>query len=135
LEPNPENFEMAASNLKPYGDRVNLLRKGLYISEIKQRFSGKSTGGSIAESGFEIECTTIPTILDKYKIQYLDILKMDIEGAEEKIFSSLTENWINRVGLLIIEIHGSHVEKMILKVLKNYNFKVKRYRSVWYCEK
>lgn len=133
LEPNPENYEMAQLNLAPYGERATILKKGLFSNEIKRKFKGEGTGGCIANSGIEIECISIPSLLEQYAIQYLDILKMDIEGAEENIFSASSRNWLDRVGLLIIEIHGSRIEKKIFKVLKDKKFMMKKYRSIWYC--
>jgi hypothetical protein len=39
-----------------------------------------------------------------YAIDYIDILKVDIEGAEKEIFSG-SPSWINHVGVLIVELH------------------------------
>lgn len=133
LEPNPESYELARHNLKPYGERTILLQKGLFSNEQTQYFSGEGTGVSIADSGFEIECTTISSLLEHYSIPRIDILKMDIEGAEEAIFLSNPETWLGRTQLLIIETHGSHIESLVSRVLNRNGFSMKRYRSVWYC--
>lgn len=135
LEPNPESHEMAKLNLKPYGERVFLLKKGLHSSEEVQRFSGSQTGASIAASGIEIECTTVPFLLKQFSISHLDILKMDIEGAEEAVFSSSPEAWLGRIGLLMIEFHGHRAESAISRILKENNFLMKKYRSIWYCRR
>jgi FkbM family methyltransferase len=134
LEPNPPSYEMAKQNLEPYGERAILLKKGLYITDGVTFFSGDSTGASIGKSGFEIDCTTILSILERYSIPRIDILKMDIEGAEEAIFGSNPEKWLGRVGMLIIEIHGSHIKPMITSVLTDNGFSMKQYRSIWYCQ-
>lgn len=133
LEPNPPSYEMAKLNLEPYGGRAILLQKGLYITDGVTFFSGDSTGASIGSSGFEIDCTTILSLTEQYSIPRIDILKMDIEGAEEAIFSSNPETWLNRVDMLIIEIHGSHIIPMITRVLTDNGFPMKQYRSIWYC--
>lgn len=133
LEPNPESFSMAKQNLDPYGDRIVLLKKGLYSENQNQYFTGESTGASISSQGFEIECTTIVSLMERYSINHLDILKMDIEGAEEAIFLKNPEQWLNRIDMLIIEIHGKKIEVLISKVLKEFGFSMKKYRSIWYC--
>lgn len=133
LEPNPENYDMARQNLEPYGDRVVLLKKGLYSSEESQKFSGSETFASVAASGFEIDCTTVPALLKQFSITHLDLLKMDIEGAEEAVFSAKPEVWLGSVGLLIIEFHGKRIEFKISKILKDNRFSMKKYRSLWYC--
>jgi len=133
LEPNPESYIMAKRNLEPYGERSILLKKGLFSNESVHFFSGSGTAASISSSGFEIECTTIPSLMENYSIPRIDILKMDIEGAEEAIFKSKPENWLNRIELLIIEIHGANIESLIYRVLNENGFSMKQYRSVWYC--
>ncbi len=133
LEPNHESHEMARRNLEPYGERAILLKKGLYSNDEIQRFGGEETGASIATSGVEIECTSISSLFDRFSISHLDILKMDIEGAEEAVFSSKPEVWLGRIGLLMIEIHGNRIESMISRVLNENGFSMKRYRSIWYC--
>lgn len=91
LEPNPDSYQMAMRNLAPYGERAILLQKGLFSDEKVHLFSGSGTGAAIASSGFQIECTTIPSLLEQYSIPRIGILKMDIEGAEEAIFLSNPE--------------------------------------------
>jgi FkbM family methyltransferase len=133
LEPNPAAYEMAKLNLKPYGDRAILLQKGLYVTDEIAFFSGNDTGAAIGETGFKIDCTTISTLIDQYSIPRIDILKMDIEGAEESIFRSNPEKWLSRTNMLIIEIHGSHLMPLISSVLTDNGFSMKQYRSIWYC--
>ena len=36
----------------------------------------------------------------------MDLLKLDIEGAEETLFSSPSMAWLDRVKALVIETHG-----------------------------
>ena len=69
----------------------------------------------------------------QYGIPKLDILKMDIEGAEENVFASNPERWLPFVDLIVIEIHGSSELKLIANVLRNNGFTMVRYRSLWYC--
>jgi FkbM family methyltransferase len=134
LEPGPPSYEMAKRNLEPYGERVILLKKGLYVTDGIALFSGDNTGAAIGTSGFEIDCTTIPTLLEQYSIPRINILKMDIEGAEEALFLSNPEVWLKRVDLLIIEIHGEKLLKLISGILAKNGFTMEQYRSVWYCK-
>ena len=39
-----------------------------------------------------------------FGLAHIDILKVDIEGAEKEVFSD-TSKWIDRVGSLIVETH------------------------------
>ena len=133
LEPNPPAYEMASQNLKPYGERAVLMKKGLWAGDQNLLFDGASTCASIRDKGFEIEGISLPTILERFSIARLNILKMDIEGAEKAIFSSNPEAWLDRVDLIIIEIHGPEITNLISHALQRNNFSMKQFRSVWYC--
>ncbi len=44
---------------------------------------------------------------------WVDILKVDIEGAEKELFSGARIDWLQRIGIVIVETHdrfkpGSH---------------------------
>ncbi|MCX6250040.1 MAG: FkbM family methyltransferase [Bacteroidetes bacterium] len=134
LEPNPPSYKIAKMNLEPYGERAILLQKGLYVNDGVTFFSGDGTGASIDKAGFKIDCTTVSSLMEQYSIPRIDILKMDIEGAEEAIFSSDPEKWLSSVNMLMIEIHGSHIIPLIARVLSENGFSMKQYRSIWYCQ-
>jgi len=133
LEPNPPTYEMASQNLKPYAERAVLLKMGLSESQQTLKFGGSFGGASIQETGIEIECTSIPALLERYSIPRVSILKMDIEGAEKMVFLTNPEAWLDRIDMMMIEIHGKDIEEIIFSVLKKNNFSFKQYRSVWYC--
>ncbi|HNY01130.1 MAG TPA: FkbM family methyltransferase [Bacteroidales bacterium] len=133
LEPDAGSYAIAQKNLLPFGDRVTLLPKGLYVHDQTALFSGCGPGASIAATGVAIDCISLPTLMSQYSIPRIDILKMDIEGAEEAIFREQPEQWLGRVGLLILEIHGNHLLAPISRVLTAHGFTMVPYRSVWYC--
>jgi FkbM family methyltransferase len=133
LEPNPPAYELAFRNLKPYAERAVLLKMGLAETPQRLRFGGDYGGASTSNADFEIECTSIPALLNRFSIERIDVLKMDIEGAEKMIFQKDPSLWLNRVEMIIIEIHGADIEEIVLRVLRQNNFTVRQYRSVWYC--
>jgi FkbM family methyltransferase len=133
LEPNPSNCEMAVKNLSPYGSRARVLEKGLWGSEETLSFGGEFTAGSIGSGSVQIKTTSIPALLAAYGIPKIDILKMDIEGAEEDVFRKAPEEWLPRIGLLIIETHGTGVHDFVTRTLRDHGFSLRQYRSVWYC--
>jgi FkbM family methyltransferase len=135
LEPNGDNFGMAKTNLKPYGKRVILLQKALWGTDKRMGFAGDQTGGQVSETGDGVECISIPTLMHSYCIPKLDILKMDVEGAEKDVFKSNAEGWLSLVDLIIIEIHGDENLRLIAHVLQKNSFEMVQYRSVWYCRR
>lgn len=135
LEPHPDNFRLARTNLSRYGDRATVLPLALSACEATVRFSGDATGGSIADDGYEVRTTSIASVLVQVPGGCVDVLKIDIEGAELAVFSSAPETWMSKVGLIIVELHGPEIENAVLAILKRHNFHVKRYRSVWFCRR
>lgn len=139
LEPNPPSYSVAVENLKPYAERAILIQKGLWSVEQRLRLDGNTTSAAVKENGqevgVEIECTSIPALLQQFSITQLSILKMDIEGAEGEIFASNPEIWLGKVDLLIIEFHGQALQEFITRVLKQNGFSIRQFRSVWYCER
>lgn len=132
LEPNPPAFQMAKMNLAPYGARANLLPKALSAIDKVVHFGGGFGGASIQATGLEVEATSIAALMQKFCIPHLDILKMDIEGEEESIFS-YNLDWLACVSLIIIEIHGSAAKDIVSRAMRQNGFNMRRYRSVWYC--
>ena len=47
---------------------------------------------------------TLDKIIKDYNLEKIDILKIDIEGAEREVFSN-TSSWIEKVDSIIIELH------------------------------
>jgi FkbM family methyltransferase len=48
---------------------------------------------------------TIPDILAECSADFIDLLKLDIEGAERELFSDSCEEWLPRVRMIVIELH------------------------------
>ena len=132
LEPNSVSYEQAARNLAPYGERAHLLRNGLWGTSTTLYFGGDSTGASVRDEGEKIDVVSIPFLLNRFGIPRIDILKVDIEGAEGSVFETALDEWIDRVGMIMMEIHTPQLEKMICEALRARGFSMERYRSLWY---
>lgn len=53
----------------------------------------------------KIETVSIYSIISLYSLKIIDILKIDIEGAEVEVFQKNSELWLPRVRCIIIEFH------------------------------
>jgi FkbM family methyltransferase len=51
---------------------------------------------------------TIDSLIQDYKIDKIDILKLDIEGAERELFNN-DATWLDSVGQLVIELHDRYI--------------------------
>ncbi len=136
LEPMPENFSQAYRNLAPYGDRVDLRQVALTADGDMVLMSGMQTGACISATGsVEVASQTIPQILNSLPEGRIDILKMDIEGAEKEIFAQSPELWLDRVGMMIVETHGLETTNAFLGVLKENRWSAQRFRNLYFCSK
>ena len=52
----------------------------------------------------DIDAITINDIISTYDLTRIDILKLDIEGAEIELFESNTD-WLEKVNCMVIELH------------------------------
>jgi FkbM family methyltransferase len=85
---------------------------GTAIQEIdKQRKSMKNRlEQKLSLPSFKIPGITVQKLIDKYHLTSIDILKIDIEGMEEKLILSADCQWLDKVRLIIIEIHDKYIE-------------------------
>lgn len=62
--------------------------------------------------GEPIEAITVPMLLERCRAEpVIDILKVDIEGAEREVFANCSD-WIARVRAIIIELHPPYTAQM-----------------------
>lgn len=135
LEPNNDSFNFALRNTSLY-PQITLLNKGLWYKEAKLIVKGEGIGSEVIESNssnYDIEGISLPDIIREYNINLIEILKIDIEGSEEVIFSEDISSWINIVKIILIEIHSDSGRELILEKLRKHNFRIERYRSIFYC--
>ena len=68
-----------------------------------------STLDSLKESKGEdikVECTTLEDFISKYaRVKWVDLVKMDIEGAEIEVLSNSIDNTLKKIGMLTVEFH------------------------------
>ena len=116
IEPEPSNFALLRQNCSALRN-VTLVHAALWPTEQalviqdsqaeKWAFSVK-VGESAADLD-AVKSVTVPGLLDELEIGHIDILKLDVEGAERELFNRGAESWLGAVGLIIIELHDRFV--------------------------
>ena len=115
LEPDPDNYRVLVQNLAPYGARAVAVNAALWAhpGHLQLRESAYRGGGAWSrqvdepphgESG-AVEAIDIPSLMERFGLQRISLLKMDIEGAETVVFSERTSEWLPRVDALVVELH------------------------------
>ena len=68
---------------------------------------------------------TLDEILTKNNWETIDILKIDIEGAEKQLFESNYENWLPKTKIIMVETHDRMIPKCsytVMKTINEFNF-------------
>ena len=70
-----------------------------------------------APAGAPVNGYTMRELLDAAGWARVDLLKCDIEGAEAELFATCSE-WIDRVRVLVVELHGEYRADMLERDLR-----------------
>jgi FkbM family methyltransferase len=111
VEPEKKNFELLKKNVEPFGD-VHCLNYavwhtnknlGIYDSGLGE-YGYRVVEGNDKQVG-STATITMNEIIEQFNVQTIDILKIDIEGAEKELFSYNFESWLPKVRCIVIELH------------------------------
>jgi len=90
---------------------------------VKQVGSEWAITVSEGEGDNKIETFTITEIMEKNKIDVVDILKLDIEGSEKQLFNNNPEVFLKRTKFIAIEVHEKYISKdRVNNILKDNYF-------------
>lgn len=111
IEPEKSNFQMLLKNTAPYKN-ISCLQKALWHTNeplvIKNRDVNKESFEIGQQEGLcdqdIVQSTTVNDLIQEFDLPAIDILKIDIEGAEKEVFSNNVA-WLEKVGLIFIELH------------------------------
>lgn len=115
VEPEPSNLDLLRRNC---GDlpRVRIVpaalwsrRSALQIADPDADKWSFSVVERRSADGGTVNATTVPELLEESGRERIDVLKLDIEGAEKELFGPDCEAWLSRVGTLLIELHDGFV--------------------------
>ncbi len=124
IEIENDNIEMVHKNIKDL-QNVTVEHKALYNSKsyfkiidpynATNSFQIKEVSSN---ENFDIESITLDEILEKNNWETIDLLKIDIEGAEKELFEKNYENWIKKTKIIFIETHDRMKKNCSLTVVK-----------------
>lgn len=108
--------------------KAGLWNKETFLEIIDQ--SSSSVGFQVQEC-YErekndlVKTVTMSGILKETGKNYIDILKIDIEGSEYEVFDKTCLEWIDKVKVLIIELHDRikpGCSDRVFEVMKEHGF-------------
>lgn len=132
IEPNPKAIDHLRNTIKDNSlDRIIPLEVAITgrdgerkLRDFEDTHSQYGSGLINDTEGITVKGLAIDTFMGQNHIEYIDLLKMDIEGCEREVFSSPGfKNVANKIGTIIGEYHGSEVKTSISDHLKGYGFR------------
>jgi FkbM family methyltransferase len=111
LEVDQSNFDLLVRNTKAYAN-VTCLKKALWSKQAQLNILNPTDEpwafrvGEVAnDDGTSIPALGVDDLLVEFESGRIDLLKMDIEGAEKEVFQNRTDKWIDRIGVIAVELH------------------------------
>jgi FkbM family methyltransferase len=129
VEADRGNFEICRQNLAPFGARATVIHSAIWSHRAALKL--RKEGGRETEWGIRVEevdpgdadmeGTSIAAILDESGFLAIDVLKIDIEGAEAAVFAG-DHGWLASVKNIVIELHGENCTRSFFDAMVRYQF-------------
>lgn len=116
IEPDGKNFDMLKLNTARFGNVVRLNR-GLWSRTTSLRLvredcpeTSPSCGSwefrvrECCEAHADLQAISVPDVLHDLHLSHFDIVKMDIEGAEEQVLATRPD-WVHDARMVSVEMH------------------------------
>lgn len=130
IEPESKNFEYLKKNTKNYPNII-CLQKAVWPRATRLEVFDTGHGGWAfqtreSESAGDVEGVTIGELMSEYSMEKIDLLKIDIEGAEKELFASGYEDWLVKTQCIAIELHDflePGISDVFYKAILPFSFK------------
>lgn len=132
IEPNPLVFNRLMKNIKTNNlTNVIALNTGIGSAKGKTKlyWGNSTTGGSIKPDSrhrenntVDIEITTLDDIVERYNINSIDLIKLDVEGSEYEALIG-AEKTLSKTKRLILEFHSDELRNRCESLLISSGFR------------
>jgi FkbM family methyltransferase len=128
IEPDPENMKVAEKNLAPYRQRCTLIHGALWSH--RTRLMLKRTGSywttqvtcQFSSGDVSVQAYSLADIIRDHGLSFIDLLKIDIEGAEENVFGPGKCAFLRHVSSCAIELHNEECIRIFSEAARQYGF-------------
>jgi FkbM family methyltransferase len=140
IEPETNNYELLLKNIALF-DGIEPIKAGVWSKTTKlivKNYTGNDYEFVTEETGLEdtaspdnyVAAVGLNDILSQRNKGTIDLLKIDIEGAERELFRTNYEFWLSRTRAIVLEIHNHFnldCSRNLEKALSQFRFK-----EVWF---
>lgn len=112
IEPAEENWDLLQRNASAY-PKIKPTLAALWPTTTRVNIANPTDASvsffcSETNGDGTVETVTVPGLMQQHEMPHIDILKVDVEGAEKAIFSAAAP-WIGKVRRFAIEFHDRKV--------------------------
>ena len=131
VEPHPTNLAALDSNLRLNSTAATVIAgAAVCVDGPVTLFTRESLshgllpcGRKPGEKAITVPGYSIPTLMKRLRWERIDLLKIDIEGYERVLFAG-RPTWLNQVGCIIGEYHGTYGIEAVRSDLRPFGFNV-----------
>ena len=132
VEPSDGNFKVLVKNTKPY-PQIIPIHSALWNKDATLKIKNENENQWAytveeceASNPHAFKATLITSLMNDYNIERIDILKLDVEGAEKEIFSMDFDFWMRRTRYILLELHDwlkPDCSRTVFETLARFHFK------------
>jgi FkbM family methyltransferase len=120
VEADGDNYHVLRQNTAG-SPRIEALHAAAWGTQARFRIerdphSNMSSVVSLAPDG-DVPAVTIADLIDQLGVRELDILKIDVEGAEDSLFGPTVMDWIGRVRVIVWELNDHEVQRALTRLV------------------
>lgn len=147
IEPESSNFEILKKNTESYANVAPvhraLWKENKELSVIDRglgHYGFQTVDRPVSDSGDRrgrVLGITPDKLMADYDLKYIDIMKLDIEGAEVEVFQN-PSSWIDRVGVIVIELHDrlrTGCSRSVYLAAKDFEFESRKGETLFLMKK
>lgn len=115
IEPESSNFALLEKNAAAYPN-ITCVHAALWDEEKELAVVDPGLGhygfqtaavATATRPRESVTGVTIPQLMRRYSLSSIDLLKLDIEGAEKEVFEA-SAPWIDKIGVVVVEMHDRY---------------------------
>lgn len=116
IEPEPSNFALLVQNTRTQKNVLPIhaalwpVKASLEIANPQAEKWSFQVHQTTEASAHPVQAMTMEDVMQLTEGEPIDVLKIDIEGAEKEVFGADVQSWLPRVHSLMIELHDRKVE-------------------------
>jgi FkbM family methyltransferase len=132
IEPSDNNYRQLLKNIAPYTN-VTAIHSALWHRDSWLHIWNKTDSDwafvveeCAATQPGAFQAKSITSLMQEYNWPIIDLLKLDVEGAERELFLADYDFWITRTRCIVVELHDwlkPDCSKTVFAAISKYNFK------------